>query len=709
MTSQNTDEIDLREIVSLLRRQLRLIVITVAIGLGLAAIFLVRATPLYTSSALVLVDPAQKNLLLSDDLLNPNASSANALIESEVEILKSDATILATIEAAQLLADPEFGPRLGLLAKILQAVGIGSDQAQDGQALVNATLSKLKDAIEVRRRGLTYIISVSATSQSPQRAADLANILTKTYIRRQIEAKVTSSLAARDVLQGQLSTAQQALARSETALSDFIDNNIERLARESGSQRVEELRLAFQQIEANRLSAQIAVEAAEGALGAQDWDALTQVLQSDALEALQAQRQTLARQLGQLAEGSQEQIDLRASLSQIENKIRQEGTTELLSLRQDVSEYYAFGDQAREDIRRELLAAELSAETVSQIYGLQQDAAITQRQYDTLLTRMRDLEAQALVQVADSRVVSQALAPSLASFPKKKLVLALALLASLGLGIGFAFLNEYYVGGINSISQLANIIPAKVGTLVPRLTPSTEQLSVADTVLDQPMSLFAESFRRLRAAIDRSIGAELPDGMVVMVTSSIPAEGKSVTALSLARTYAAAGKKTLLIDADMRKPTLHKFLGLEPKAGLLDFLQYPKEYQELDSFYVSDRADGLSVILGQRRSDIPTDQLLQSRTFAEFVANAKSIFEVVVIDTPPLIPVVDARYVAPLADCIVLCARFAEASQTDLRAAYDQLIDSTSSDIPVVTILNFNEGKESGYRYSGYYGYNIDD
>lgn len=159
------------------------------------------------------------------------------------------------------------------------------------------------------------------------------------------------------------------------------------------------------------------------------------------------------------------------------------------------------------------------------------------------------------------------------------------------------------------------------------------------------MSSYAEAIRRLRAVLDQGMrGKPKDECKVIMITSAISTEGKSSTALALARTYALSGKNVLLIDADLRKPAQHKLINHEPKQGFLDYLASPSEIMDHSdpSFYVVDPKTRTGVILGRGRANIPTDQLLQSDAFAALIENARESMDVVIIDTPPVVPVVDA-------------------------------------------------------------------
>lgn len=703
MTEQTVEPLDLRALIAVLRRQYKLALLTVVCTLGLALAYLFQATPMYTATALVLVDPRTKNILSEADAQSMSTTAENARLESEVVILTSPTVLLATIQNAALLADAEFGPSVGLIDKAKLALGIEVAHKDDQAALLAATMTRLDKAISVRRQGLTYVLNVSVTTKSPERSARLANALVQTYIGLQVQSKVDLALGSRDLLQSQLDASRQSLAASEENLDSYIQSNIEQIRQETGDAQLAQLSTRVSDLEAQRQSGERVQAALQTALAARDWQALSQSLQDDALQALQDQRDEITARLSQEAQGSAGAQDLAAQLLEIDDQLAQTAQSALSSMQAQISDLAGQSGDLRRELRTRVLTSELSATTLTALYSLQQEADISQRQYTTLITRMRDLEAQAVVQLADSRVVSPALAPTKPASPNTRLVLALALVAGLGLGLGLAFLNEYYVGGVASGSQLANLLPIPVGAVIPLTQALRENASVADTVPEQPLSVFSESFRKLRASIDQAWRGTSKGCKVIMITSAVPGEGKTSIALSLARTYALSGKNVLLIDADLRKPSLHKHVNSPPRGGLLEYLSGDAALAADPDFFVTDPLSPASLILGGGRPVQATDQLLQSDTFAALIEMARARLDIVIIDTSPLVPVVDARYIAPYVDAALLVVRFSATTQTDLRYAYDQLSVALRPGAQAHSVLSIDEQKGGNYRYSGYY------
>ncbi|WP_375450524.1 GumC family protein [uncultured Devosia sp.] len=704
-------DIDLRAIFGLLYRQLHLILITLAVVIGVAVLVSFVLKPVYTASALVMVDPSRK------DLLDPasqygSASSDNARVDSEVELVRSDNVLLKVIQAQNLLTDPAFGVSLGTRDRIMAFLHLGDGALPTGEEALNSVLNTLRSAISVERRGLTYLILVQARSGDRAKAAQIANSVAEEYIKEQVLAKVNSTLTSRDVLQERITQARNSIVASEGAFDTFIDSNIERIEQQAGNASIGSLRAQIDELTAARSRTAATADLVADNVAKQDWQTTADLLASDALRELERQREQLTASLVTASAGSPAAIDLRAQLSQLDRQLQDTASAGLGDLREAVNATQTQESSLRQQIRETVIRSDLPAEVLTNIYELQQGAELARRQYETLLARVQELDAQASLQVADSRIVSPALAPETPSFPNITLILLAAGLVGLILGVGLAFLYENYIGGFTSEQQTEAVLRQKVAASLPRQkTLKAGSTSHADTLVNAPLSIFSESIRRVRASINHVgranalIRAEEDECSIVVVTSTLPGEGKTTTALSLARSYALTGKRTLLVDADLRKPTVHKALGMEPSRGLLDYLLDQSNSFEIRSVLSKDPLTNLTVLVGGRRSDVPTDQLISDGSFQRLLNASRKTFDVVVIDSPPLAPVVDGLYLAQYATAVIFVVRWANTPQVESRKALTALRESTKQVVPITVVLNQQELSRNDYqvRYGEYY------
>jgi succinoglycan biosynthesis transport protein ExoP len=260
------------------------------------------------------------------------------------------------------------------------------------------------------------------------------------------------------------------------------------------------------------------------------------------------------------------------------------------------------------------------------------------------------------------------------------------------------------------------VTKTNVAAVVPRQRDKKggggEANGIADRMIDAPLSVYAEAIRRIRLAVEQSLMkadavVKRPGGAgeVVMVASAVPKEGKTTIALSLARAFALSGRMTLLIDCDLRKPGVHSQLGHEPSDGLLEYLSNDDDTLPLASIVVVDQGSGARIIVGSHRSNVPTDQLLSGVRFQRLLDAARRNFDVIILDTPPLGPVVDGLYLARHADSITFVVRWTSTAQQEVRNSIRALLGAKRPEVEVVTVLNRKEVLRQAYggRYAGYY------
>jgi len=725
----DSSDIDLKEIIGILRRQVRLIGLSFIVILVPVIIYLALATPMYRATALISIDAGGSNLLDPRETQNSQSAILNSRVDGEVEVLRADSTILAVVEKGELVRDPEFGARLGLRERIAialgldgaadrlrRAVGLRPSEPRSGEALVKSTISQVRSAVEVRRRGLTYLISVGVTSADPQRAAELANLYVDTYIERQVVSKTETINDARDVLQRQTENARQNLTRAEEDLNTFIDDNLARLEAESDDPSVGRIRRELESAQASRSTNVALLQATEDAAERSDWITVAATLEDSALDQLAREREQLLDRLSGETAGSQAEIDLRSALASVEQNLNETFAEAQGSVESRLDTISQNEQAAREQLRDALLRTDVSSEVVADLFNLQQNATIAREQYQRLLSRVQDLSALANVQVSDARVVSEALPPTSAASPNKRLFISAALVLAIGVGVGIALLNEYYIGGITSLAQLKNLSVARaIGTIPDSVSEGDAQL-LGNQIIDAPLSQYSESMRKLRLAIDTNLAQGRAErtqesegkqrGIVILVASALPGEGKTTSAIALARTYAASGKRTLLIDADLRRPSIGNYLNVTPEYGLIDYLDPDTSHKQLKPYV--DTVENLIFVPAGHRSTKPTDQLINSDLFLKMIATVREEFDIIILDSPPVLPVVDSRYLAQIADIVVMIVRFANTTQTEFRDAATQLSEVIQPGVRLLAALNRNASPSRrsyyGSGYAGYYG-----
>lgn len=698
-------DFELRRVVGLLQRQLRLILITLVVGLGGTALVVFSLTPIYQASALVEVKPRDRNLLDPSGDFDTGASDMTR-IASELEIMRSDAMMLGVIKKEALVSDAEFGPRIGLLDRIMAFLQIRQPTLPDGDAALRRVLQNFERASGVSQVGLSSIVSMSVRSADRNRAAQIANSWAQTYIDAQVSAKIDSTLNARNILQARLGQARAAMVAAEQSLDTYIDSNLARIVGETGRADVADLGGNLHDLlaEKNVLSGRFSQ--AEVGLRQKNWELLTNTLQSDALRELERQREQVAATLEKAAEGPA--VNLRAELAGIEERLGRVADEAVADLRRAVSDNQSRETDLRQRLRTAVLSSSLPADMLGEIFEMQQGAELGRQQYQTLMSRTQDLDAQATLQIADSRIISPALAPEQPAFPNTLLSLAGAGIISLALGIGLAFLRENLVGGLLTEDQTEAVLKIPVAAAAPRLR-SPAQGSLADLILTSPLSQLPEAIRRIRVTIDQrlrrfGVQAEGQTGaIVVMVTSSTASEGKSTVALSLARAYGASHKNVCLIDCDLRRPSIEAMAGLPSSDRLVKYLSEEQPVIGTAELVVRDKQPGVYIIGAGERADVPTDHLIGGPNFARLLTQARARFDVVILDTPPVGPVADGLYLVGYADLILFVVMSGRTSQTEARLALAHLRAARRGDEPVLAVLNGQE--RASARYKSSYGY----
>lgn len=691
--------IDLPAVMGTLSRRKWLVLTCLAAGLVLAILAATVLRPVYTATALVLVDPRPKDLLTET---SPGSSTADLLrIDSEVELVASEPNLLAVIEKLDLARDPAFSREASMFSALAEmfappALAARSD-AETARALV-----RLQAAVHIDRRPATYLIAIAASSTSPQRAADIANALAETHIAAQLRSKVAGVEASRDIIEARVAEAGNAVTGSEEAFSSYIARNLAEISREIGRPDLLELRRRSDRLLASRAAVSERADMVAEALSRREWSAVAVNLDTPAIIEVESTRRDLSAMLSRSSEPAN-RSELQARLDGVEGQYAELAAGALSDLRAEAAGLQRSAAEVDARLRAELLDADLPAATVAALYELQQAAATNRRHYQTLLARQAELDTQAALQVADSRLATLAAPPAAPSFPNVPLLLGLGLAAGLAIGIALAVLRERLSGGFVDETTMEDALGVPCLVSVPRRPPCRTGEAIADQIITEPLSAYSESLSRLRVAADQLLRARLhaAGGSVIAVTSAAAGEGKTTLALALARSCATAGRSTLLIDCDLRKPSIQHYLRLDPLLGLIDFLAPDGRVNDLHHILTRDAETGAQIVLGSRPSGRPTDNLLTGETFAGLIAAARQRFDCIILDTPPAGPVVDAFELAAASDLALFVVKWAGPPQALVRSTLKSLRAAVG---PVPLRLVLNGRPDVRPRYARTYG-----
>lgn len=711
-------QLDLRRLYAAFRRRLRLFG-AVALVIFLAAVMItLSATPKYTATANVMLDTRQEKVSNVEEVLSGLPADSSA-VDTEVEVLKSRQLAERVVKALKLDEDPEFNAQVrkptgvAALAGAVASLFGGSPpdpsklspvEAQKAhERVVDAVLANLA----VKRAGLTYVINVSFTSEQPTKAAAVANKFSELYLLEQMEAKFDATQQATRWLNSRLDELRGQVLADEAAVQQYkIANN---LLSASGTNLTEQEISNFNQTLA-QARAQVAEDQARLATARRQLasgssgDDVGEALSSPVVQKLREQRAEVSGQVadlqGRYGDRHPEMLKAKRQLSDIDSQIQQEIQRLISNLeaKASVSQQRAAVIGGSLGGARGALAANNRA--MVRLNELERTAEASRTLYESYLNRFKETSTQQGIEQSDARVVSKAKIPTGQSSPKVPLNLALGLLLALGAGAGAVVLAEMLDAGLTTAEDVERRLETAYLGAVPLLASVADDSKSApiDYVVEKPLSSFAEAFRNLRTSV---LYTRLGEPVkVVAVTSSLPGEGKTTTSICLGRTSALQGARTIVVDCDLRRRTVNRLLGSEPKVGLLEVLSGEVGLQ--DAIQV-DSTTGAHFLPLTKSAFTPKD-VFGAAAMDRLLQDLRSRYDLVVLDTAPVLPVADTRVLAPKADVVVFLARWRKTPQQAIESAF-RLLNGTGAHLGGVALTQMDMKEQGRYGYGdpGYY------
>ena len=646
---------DLRQYLNFVWRNWIFIASVTAFVLLVAVIYLVRATPLYTATTQVLLEQ-RENPPSVDGFVNDHRGKS--YLQNQLAILRSDSLLRRVV--LKELAPPTN-------TKESQSTAQNTDDPGSAERAIIGGINRLRGALGVSRSGEAQVLNIAITWDDPVRAAQLANAVADAYVVDQLDARLESAKRASGWLSDRLVELRRQLGDSEEAAATFrkehgltrggptIALNDQQLADLNG-------KLIAARTDAAEKKARIDF-IADLAAGKRTLDSLPDSLQSTSgvMNALR----------GKLLDASQREADLLARYNRsypavvnveaekrdIERSIAAETQRTAESVKSDYALAKARLDAIQQAMDEATGQGALNNDETVKLRELERTAAVNKTLFEDFLQKAKVTDEQSTFRARDVRVIMPAQTGG-QSFPNTRKVLLTALLAGLGLGVGGAFAMEKLRAGFTSPREVEEALGVPVLASVRRLK-KTELVKDGKTIpvpfyqMHQPLSPFSESIRTLRSSIHMSDVDQPP--RVIHVTSALPGEGKTTIAVSLAISAAFAGLKVVLIDADLRHPAASRFFKLERESGLVDLLTGARTADNVLKFHKDLK---LTIIPSGSKSLNPPD-VLGSERMKALISQLKETFDYVVIDTPPVGPVVDAVIVANLADKTIFVVQWA--------------------------------------------------
>jgi polysaccharide biosynthesis transport protein len=677
--------VDLREVARILRRRWEIVAAIVATFTVLALLYVLSVTTQYTATATVLVDPRRANVVDANQTVLSNFGTDDATIESQALLIKSVAILRRVAERMTLTTDEEFVPPptlLGSIKGLFRSSSSASAMSPEEIASTRAA-DTLQQRLKVIRQGTTFLVDINVNSESPVKAAGIANAIADAYFEEQVRSKYEATRIAAGWLSGQIENLKKRVTMSEKAVEDFRSAN--NLTVSQGvtvnDQQITDLNnklieARVQTAEARAKFDQVQQMAKSGG----DPGALNAAISSDIITKLRTQYAEIAKSGADLTAkyGDRHPMvtNVRAQLKDTQRLINEEVRRVVQSTRHDYDVALSREQSLQTSFQELQGVSNVSSQATVQLHELRREAEANRTLYESYLARYKETSAQESLEMPDSRVVTRAGIPIAPSFPKTTLIIGLALALGFAIGCAAAFLIDYLDRRIKTLDEAEQLLglpalaavplvdardlarrakrgrevlarhdPNATGLLPPPLQPPLMRYA-----MEEPSSLFAESIRAIRLSIQRAL--RIKPVQIVLVTSAIDNEGKTTVAVNLALSLAAIGIRTLLIDCDLRNPETTR--SLCPRAGT-GLLHVALGNEPIERAILVDRSSGLSVLPAPVNAfSHASSELMFSDRISSVFEHLRQRYELIVLDSPPLVPLVDGRALAEYADQIVL-------------------------------------------------------
>jgi polysaccharide biosynthesis transport protein len=682
---------------TIFKRKIIILCATVVVFCAVA-VHTMRMTPVYESVVRLQIDPSRSSNLGLDDLISQKLGSGDSSghLQTEVRLIQSDTVAMRVISSLKLAKNPAFGGKSAASATVTDPTAM---RAGDRQGLLHA----FRGSLAVQILPNTQLVEVRYRSTDPQLATDIANAVADQYMQRNFQTRYEGTVQVSDWLSKQMGELQTKAVEAQKELAQFQKENNILGADENNNIVTDRLTLLNQQLtnaEANRIVSEARHRMAESGnpefIGAA----------SPSLQGLRAQETELKAQMAQMGAkygtGYPKFQELRARLTKVEDSI----AGEIRNVGTRLDEEYKSSEKTESLLRNRFEEQKNAAyqlnEHAVQYSVLKHEVETSSELYDTLQERLKLAGVTAGLNSSYISVVDRAEVPASPVEPQVRASLALGFFGGIITGLLLAFFVESLDDTVSSSSEMESFISLPVLCSIPldqtpsrpKLEPGERDIRSAPILLKSPRSAAAEAFRGLRTSLLLSSPDRPPK--VIAVVSSLAAEGKTTVSVNLGICFAQRGESVLVIDADLRRSTIHAQFGLPAsRYGLSTILT-----QGINDRAIVTPLESLPTLKLLPAGPHPPNpaELLGSKRMIEALEVFSTQYDRIIIDTPPILSVADSLTLANLADSVVLVVRSGVARKKAVLRVRD-LLQRTNSNL-VGIVFNCVNLKLEHYYYA---------
>ena len=690
--------IDINAVRGVLFRQRWLVLATIIAALLGGLVWTLMATPMYEAQATVRVEPGGVNVVEGQDLVREvYTSQVRSFLATQIAVIKSRNLAGVVAEERNLDTRTDF---LGTEYEESRPPGRSDEQWQQDKLQLAAL--KLSGQVDAELPLENLIITIRYRSESPTIAAEMANAYADAFAASDTRNRVDSNQYAQDYLQEQIALVRTRLQDAESAANTYArESSIvvqQPAASEDGvgavtitNARLSNINERFSAARADRIAAEQRWRATRNLPASQLPEVQNNsVLQNLVMQRSQKQAELIALQQ-RYADNFPQVVDVRSQIAALDNQINRASADIKATIRND----YIVARNQEQALQAELGAAKsetlVEQDNQVQFSVLEREAQALRDQLRALLDRYNSISTAANVQTGAITKLDPALVPGGPYEPSLLRNMILALVLGVAAAGGLAVLREAFDDKLRSLDEVED----RIGLTLLGHTPYVEERDLTEE--GDRYSQLMESYASIRSAIDFTLPR---DQNVIQLTSSQASEGKSTTAVILAELFANLGRKTLLVDADLRRPSIAQLVNIEePKAGLIEVVL---GHTDLKSAIVKGMHDNLEILPIASITPNPTE-VLASPQMRDFIARVRQEYSLVIFDSCPVIGIADAPILASLVDGTVFVLEANKIPFAQARAAVRRVQMGNANVIGA--ILTKYRALEAGQSYDYQYGY----